>query len=70
MAVERGLGDTGPLDQLVDSHRADTTAREQLVRAIENALADRRSAGGGLKGPGHRPDHNSNRQTGLTVIQD
>jgi hypothetical protein len=55
VAVERRLGDPGALDQLVDSHRPDTTPREQLVGGLQDAVADGTHAGGGWEVAGHRP---------------
>jgi hypothetical protein len=46
--IERRLGDPGVLDQLVDPHRADTALREQLIGAVEDALASLRLSIAGL----------------------
>jgi hypothetical protein len=39
MAVEGRPGDSGTLDHLVDGDGTDASPREELVRAVENALA-------------------------------
>ena len=54
-AVERRLGDAGPLDHAVDSDRLHSLGVEQLARRLEQSLAWRAThgVGSGARSRGH-----------------